>query len=398
VRTLLAHREFRLLFCGQAASTLGDQIVVVALALYVTQIGSPTDVGLVLTAHTLPLVAFLLLGGVWADRLPRQRLMLATDLARAALHALLAVLILSGRVRIWEIVAIEALFGSAEAFFRPAYTGVIPQTVPESLLQPAKAATGMLETIAGFLGPAIGTALVFGAGAGWAFGADAATFVVSAAFLVGLRPRARGEAPAAASLLEDLREGWGAVRARPWVWMTISVFSLELMCSYGPWQTLGATVARDLHGSRALFGVMVAAQGAGTVVGALLGFRWRPLYPLRVGTAAVLPMPVAVTSFALGAPPLLCGLLFAAGGAGVSLFIVWWETALAQRIPPHLIGRVTSYDWMGSLALLPIGFLLAGPLGEALGSAHVLVGGGAVAIVVVASGLAVRETRELRRL
>jgi MFS family permease len=245
VRALLAHREFRLLFFGQTASTLGDRLVAVALALYVTQVGSPTDVGIVLAAHTLPLVAFLLLGGVWADRLPRQRLMLLTDLVRGALHALLAALILAGTAPIWLIVVIEALFGSAEAFFRPAYTGVIPQTVPEELLQPAKAATGMVETLAGFAGPAVATALVFGIGAGWAFAVDAATFVISALFVVRMRPRARGDTPVAASLRADFREGFEAVRARRWVWVTIAVFSVVLLCSFAPWQTLGATVARS---------------------------------------------------------------------------------------------------------------------------------------------------------
>ena len=119
--------------CGwrPGASTLGDRIVFVALALYVTDIGSPTDVGIVLAAHALPLVGFLLIGGVWADRLPRHRVMVATDLVRVALHALLAVLIFTGTGAIWAIVVIEAAFGTAEAFFRPAYTGLIPQTVPE---------------------------------------------------------------------------------------------------------------------------------------------------------------------------------------------------------------------------------------------------------------------------
>src|SRR5215213_1562395 len=183
---VLRQRDFRNLLLGQTASTVGDRIVFVALALYVTQIGSPTDVGLVLAAATLPLVAFLLIGGVWADRLPRHRVMIATDLIRFALHALLAALIFLDVMRIWHIVVIEALFGSAEAFFRPAYTGLVPQTVPEARIQDAKAATSALETVAEFAGPALATALVLGLGAGWAFALDALTFLVSAALLAGV--------------------------------------------------------------------------------------------------------------------------------------------------------------------------------------------------------------------
>ena len=129
---VLRQRDFRNLLLGQAASTIGDRIVFVALALYVTEIGSPTDVGIVLAAATLPLVAFLLIGGVWADRLPRHRVMIVDrpDPLRRCTRVL-AALIFTGAVEIWHLVVIEALFGTAEAFFRPAYTGLVPQTVPE---------------------------------------------------------------------------------------------------------------------------------------------------------------------------------------------------------------------------------------------------------------------------
>ena len=183
MRRVLQEREFRLLWLGQSASTIGDRLVFVALALYVTEIGTPSDVGIVLAAHAIPLVAFVMLGGVWADRLPRHLVMVATDVVRARMHTLLAVLIFTGTVEIWHIVVIEAVFGAAEAFFRPAYTGLMPQTVPEELVQDANAATALVNTVAEFAGPALATALVLGIGAGWAFALDAATFVVSAAFL-----------------------------------------------------------------------------------------------------------------------------------------------------------------------------------------------------------------------
>jgi hypothetical protein len=375
MRALLRHREFRLLFGGQAASTIGDRITIVALALYVTRIGSPTDVGLVLAAHALPLVGFLLIGGVWADRLPRHRVMLVADAARAALHGLLAVLILTGRVQIWHIVVIEALFGAAEAFFR---------------------ATSLLETVAASLGPAIATALVFGVGPGWAFGADAATFVVSAALLVPMRPRARGAAPVRETVLRELREGWGAVRSRTWVWTTIALFSVAITCTFGTWFTLGPTVAAEQYGDRAVYGVLTALDGAGTLIGSLIAFRWQPAYPIRTGFVWSLLWPVAIVAFALGAPLVAAAPLFVAGGVGIALFVVWWETELARRVPPHLLSRVTSYDWMGSLALLPLGYLAAGPLGEALGPATVLGVAAAISILVLSSGLAVGDTRRLQ--
>jgi MFS family permease len=396
MRTLFAHREFRLLFCGQATSALGDRIVLVALALYVTEIGTPTDVGIVLAAGTLPLVVFLLVGGVWADRLPRHRVMLAADLVRGGVHGVLAVLILTGTPAIWQLVVIEALFGSAEAFFRPAYTGLLPQTVPEELIQQAKAVTSMVETASGFAGPALATALVFGLGAGWAFAADAATFAVSAAFLVPMRPRARGAAAVRETVWRELRQGWATVRSHDWVWTTIAVFSIGVTCSFGTWFTLGPTVAGELYGDRALYGILAAVNGAGTLAGALLAFRWRVRRPMRTGFIWSLSFPIAIGAFALHLTLPLLIPLFLAGGMGISLFIVWWETELTRRMPPHLLGRVTSYDWMGSLALLPLGYVAAGPLGEALGAATVLGAAAAIAIVAQACGLLVRETRALQ--
>jgi MFS family permease len=398
MRSLFSHRDFRLLFGGQLLSTLGDRIVIVALALYVTQIGTPTDVGLVLGAATVPMIAFLLIGGVWADRLPRHRVMLVSDLARAVLHGLLATLIFTGAVEVWHIIVIEALFGTAEAFFRPAYTGLVPQTVPEEMIQDAKAAGGTIETVAEFAGPALATALVLGLGAGWAFAIDAATFLVSAFFLTRVRPRERGAPPERQTLLAEMREGYAEVRSRAWIWVTVVAFAVALLLSFGPWTTLGPTIAEDEYGSTGVFGLLAAALGAGTVLGALLGFRWRPLHPMRIGFLCCLPWPAVTVAFAVGAPLFLLVPLFVVAGIGLSLFGIWWETALAERVPPHTLSRVSAYDWMGSLALLPLGYVLAGPLGDALGFALVLGVGSALATLVLAAGLAVRETWTLRRL
>jgi predicted MFS family arabinose efflux permease len=395
---VLSEPDFRNLFIGQAASMLGDAIVFVALALYVTEIGSPTDVGIVLAAATLPLVAFLALGGVWADRLPRHRVMIATDVIRFALHALLAALIFTDAVEIWHMVVIEALFGTAEAFFRPAYTGLVPQTVPEEMIQEAKAAGSTIETVAEFAGPALATALVLGLGAGWAFAIDAVTFLVSAAFLTRVHPRDRGAAPVRRRLAEDLREGWGEVRSRAWIWVTIAVFSFALLLSFGPWTTLGPTVAEREYGSTGAFGLLAAALGAGTMVGAVLGFRWRPLHPMRAAFLWILPWPAVIGAFGVGVPLLALVPLFAAAGTGIALFGIWWETALAERVPPHTLSRVTAYDWMGSLALLPLGYILAGPLGEALGESVVLTAGSILATLSLVAGMAVKETWTMRRL
>ena len=397
--SVLRLREFRLLWLGQSISLLGDGLVVVANGLFITRLtGNPADVGLVLASYAVPLVGFVLLGGVVADRLPRQRVMVVSDAVRAVVHGVLAVLILTGAVRIWQMVVIGMVFGTAEAFFRPAYTGLVPQTVDEDRIQDAQALSGVSAEISVVVSPALATALVLGAGASAAFALDALSFVVSALLLLRLRPRERGEPAPPASVLQDLRAGWVAVRERAWVWATVLAFSVALLVALAPFFVLGATLAQDAYGTSAVYGFASAAWGVGTVTGALVGSRWRPKRPMRAALLAAVPWPLSLSVFAIGAPLPVLYPTMSAAGLGIGLFIVWWETALAQRIPPHLLSRVSAWDWMGSLALLPLGYLLAGPLGALVGERRLLMIGGLVGAAAMALALLPRSTRALARL
>ena len=393
---VLRYPDFRYLFLGQSASIVGDRVVLVAIALYVTQrTGSATDLGLVLGVQAVMLVALVLFGGVWADRLPRHRIMIATDTARAVLHTLLAILILTGGARIWQLVVIEALFGAAEAFFQPAYTGLLPQTVPESMIQDARALSESMSNVAMLLGPALATALVLGVGAGEAFAFDGATFVLSALLLMRMNPRSRGDAPASTSVLGDLRAGWREVASRRWVWVTIVVFSGSLLCVLAQWFALAPSVARSAYGSAGVFGVLQTIVGAGAVIGSAVALRWRPRFPLRTGLILILAWPLLSTAMALLAPEAVLAVIAVGTGFGFSTCLIWWETALAHHIPPHALSRVSSYDWMGSLALLPVGYFVAGPLAASFGARTVLGVGSAIGLALLLLALIPRETRSL---
>jgi predicted MFS family arabinose efflux permease len=355
----------------------------------------------VLAANAIPLVGLVLIGGVWADRLPRQRLIVATDVIRFALHGLLAALIFAGEVRIWQVVAIEFAFGTAEAFFRPAATALIPQTVTEAEIQQANALTTMSSNVAEFVGPALATALVLGISAGAAFAIDAATFLFSAALVIRVRPRRRGPAAATDESLgwrAELRDGFAEVRARTWVWACLLAFCVGVFAGFAPWAVLGPAVAEDHYGGVGVFGITEAVVGVGTVLGSIAALRWRPRYPMRAAMACAAVWPLAMLFYALGLPPAIMFPAVLAAGAGFALFDIWWLTALAERIPPDKLSRVTSYDWMVSLGLVPLGFLIAGPLAEAYGASTVLAGGALLALAAMLGGLAPRETRTLRRL
>lgn len=393
---VLRYPDFRYLFLGQSASVIGDRVVIVAIALYVTQrTGSATDLGLVLGAQALALVTLLLFGGVWADRLPRHRIMIATDAVRAGLHALLAILIFTGASRIWQLVAIEAVFGAAEAFFQPAYTGLLPQAVPEPLIQDARALTETMKNLALLAGPALATGLVLGVGAGEAFAFDAATFVVSALFLLRMNPRRRGEPSGSTSVAADLRAGWREVASRPWVWVTIAVFTGSLLTVYAQWFALAPGIARSGYGSAGVFGLLQTIVGVGALIGSGVALRWRPAHPLKVGLLIVLFWPLLSTCLALLAPLPVLGVMALVTGFGFSICLIWWETALAHHIPPHALSRVSAYDWMGSLALLPAGYFIAGPLATAFGPRVVLGAGSVIGLVLLVLALLPRSTRML---
>ena len=400
---LLRYRNFRFLWLAHSASIIGDGLVITALAIYVTQLtGDASDLGIVLAAAALPLVAFTLIGGVWGDRLPRQRLMIATDLVRFVLHATLACLIFFGDPQIWQIVVIELLFGIAEAFFRPAATGLMPQTVPEAEIQRANALMSTMSNIAEFAGPALATALVLGVGAGTAFAFDALTFLVSAAMLTQVGTRARGtagEQPSGrGSFRKAMREGFEEVRSRVWVWGTLAAFSVALFCGLAPEFVLGPTIAKEQYGDIAAYGVFASSLGVGTIVGSVIGLRWRPHFPMRmaIGLAAIWPLSAIV--FAAGLPLAVVIPATVIGGASVSLFDVLWMTALSERIPPDRLSRVSSFDWTISVGLLPLGYIVAGPIAESIGAVEVMVGGSALASIALTMALLPRETRMLERL
>jgi MFS family permease len=268
--------------------------------------------------------------------------------------------------------------------------------VPEEEIQDARALTETVSNVAFLIGPAIATGLVLGVGAWEAFALDAVSFVVSALLLVRVRPRRRtGAELASGSVLHDLRTGWGEVRSRRWVWVTIVVFTGTVMCVYAQWYALAPSIARNAYGSAGVFGLLESCIGVGSVCGAVVALRWRPRHPLRTGMMLIFAWPINDLALALASPVLVVAVTACLTGFGFSMLMIWWETALARHIPPGVLSRVSAWDWMGSLALLPLGFLIAGPLAEAVGARTVLGIGSLIGLGLLVVGLLPRETSEL---
>jgi MFS family permease len=364
--SVLRHRDFRLLFLGQGISVFGDRMVAVALAFAVIELGgSASEVGLVLAAGMVPQVATLLAGGVVADRTSRRAVMLGADLVRVASQATMAALVISGAGEVWMLAALAGVTGAGTGFFGPASTGLLPEIVSDDELQPANALRSTAVSTSEILGPALSGIVVATAGAGWAIAIDATTFAASAVCLALLRPPAR-EVREPSSFFSDLREGWVAFSSRRWVWTFVLYFAVANLF-WGAWQALGPVVAhRDLGGA-AVWGSVLAAMGAGALVGSLLATRARPTRPLLfvAGMEACFGLPLVF--LAAGAPPALLAAGTFVSGVGMMLGMSVWESTLQRHIPRESLSRVSSYDWFGSYAVVPLGLALWGGVADAIG-------------------------------
>ncbi len=392
----LAHRAYRLMWLGSTTSSLGDALVEIAVVFAVLHIGgTATDVGLVAGAQMLARVVFLLVGGVWADRLRRQYVMLAADALRGTVQAVLAVLLIAGHAQVWELGVGAALYGAGSSFFGPASTGLVAETVPPGELQQANSLLGMPGSLFGIVGPAAAGVLIAVFGPGPLFAVDAATFIVSTVCLALLRVPPR-MLPAQNPFWSDLAEGWHELAIRPWYWINLLAaafvnFALAFFFVLGP-----VIVARSLGGA-SVWGAISAAMSAGGFVGGLLALRVRSSRPLvTVNLLATLPaLPMLALAFTRSAP------LIAVCGAVMFLEIVlgnsMWFAAMQALIPDKVRSRVDSYDWLVSLVFMPAGYAVVGPLSHATGTATTLVIAAALAAVPCVLVVLLPDIRGVRR-
>ena len=392
----LREREFRNLYFARAFSLFGDGIAPVALAIAIlkTLHWSPSALGYVLGVRFGAVVAFLLIAGVIADRLPRRLILMSSDLLRCSAQGATAALILTKQARLFELIVLAFLYGLGEAFFRPTSTGIVPQTVSADRLQQAMATIALTQSSFVVLGPVVAGALALTIGPGWAIAIDAGTFLVSAGFVARLSRLPR--APAGAGFLRELREGWAVFTGRTWLWVD-GVFSALGNCIvFAPFLVLGpAVVVNGLH-STAGWGAITAAFGGGSIAGGFLLLRTRPARPLAVGVPPLALLALPTGLLAAKAPVVAIAVGAFAGGLGLAVFNTLFETTVQREVPPEALSRVASIDWMLSALLLPLGFAAAGWVGGWIGTRETLAAAAVWAVVATAVVLAVPDVRNLR--
>jgi MFS family permease len=386
----LRNREFRLLWTGMTTSLIGNGILLVALAWQVYDLsGLPAAMSAVGVALSLPQVVTLLIGGVVSDRFDPRRVMLFSDLVRAAVMAALAALSITGAIQLWQIITLTAVYGAAAGFFGPAFDALVPQIVAEEDLVAANALDQFIRP-AGMqiFGPMLGGAVIAIGGAGWAFAADAATFVISVACLLAMRriaaPAVVADQEPAESLWTELREGIRYVRSHVWLWGTFLSATFTYLLFVGPTEVLLPYVVKtELGGSATALGLILTSGGLGAIVAAIsVGWAGIPrrfmtfMYGTwAIATLAVAGYGLATATWQLAAACVLVNGLEAAG-------TVAWATAKQRLVPGRLLGRVSSVDWFVSTALLPLSYALAAPVASWIGVRNTLVGAGVLGAIV----------------
>ena len=345
----------------------------VALAFAVLELDkSASALGLVFAARMIPLVVLVLVGGVWADRLPRNVVMLTADGVRACTQATVGVLLITGRAEVWHLMVLMAVYGAAQAFFDPASTGLVPQTVRPEFLQRANGMLQLSRSTANVVGPAVAGVLVATVGAGWAFVVDSATFVVSAAFLALLRIE-RETREARSRFVADLVEGWREFTSRTWVWVSVAHFAFFHLLVLAPFWVLAPIVAEDELGGAKAYATILTTMGLGAILGGIVALRVEPPRPLATAFVLILFEIPVYLALAAAAPVAAIAALAFISAAAFNFANTLWSTVLQSNIPPHALSRVSSYDWLGSLVFLPAGYMLAGPAADVFGVSETLV-------------------------
>jgi MFS family permease len=383
----LSIRDFSLLWTGMGISMIGDGITLVALAWQVYELSNvPTAMSVVGVAWSLPMVIFLLLGGVVSDRFDRRRVMMASDLIRGAAIGAMGVLSVSGALRLEHVLVLIAVYGAADAFFTPAFGAIVPDIVPRGMLVEANSLEQFVRPVAlHMIGPATGGLLIAafersGGGVGEVFLIDAASFVFSALCVGFIRTRAiRPDAGSARrSPLIEIAEGFRFVRSKTWLWATLSMALVTMLFYTGPWEVLLPYVVKNhLGGGADDLGLVFAWAGAGAILAAVVvAQRGLPRRHMRFMYVAFALEVSGVAAYAFASEPWhAMAIAFVAGGSATSGMVVW-GTLTQSLVPPHLLGRVRSLDWLLWVGLLPVSYAITGPIAGAIGIDATLIGAG----------------------
>ncbi len=399
--TPLRHRDFALLWAGQTASLTGDGVFLVAMAWQVYAISNaPTALALVGIAMTIPTIVLLLAGGVVTDRFDRRRVLLAADLVRGVAVASMAALSIAGALQLWHMFALVAVYGAGTAFFGPAFDAIVPDLLPADELARANSLDQFVRPVAFRLaGPALGGWMVAGLGVGTAFALDAASFALSGAAVLAIRPSIGAVAGAQGSLVRELGAGMRFVRSNVWLWGTLVSAAVAYLLFLGPVEVLLPFVVKNqLHGTAFDLGLVFAFGGVGSVLAAVvMGQLGQPRRTMTVIYAAWTLATLAVAGYGLSNAVWQLMAASFVFNALETVGTIVWVTLKQREVPASLLGRVSSLDWLISIGLLPLSFGLTGPVAGLIGAQQTMIAAGLAGAVVTLAALLLPGMLDIER-
>jgi len=397
MRHLRRFPGFYALASSRFISNVGNGISPIALAYGVLSLpgASGRDLSIVMAARFVPLLAFMLFGGVIADRFQRNRLVGASDVLGSCCAAISAISLIAGFSSTWLLALMGALFGILNAIWWPAMSGVLPEIVPKESLQEGNAVVGLLTNIGYIIGTLTGGVIVATAGAGWGLLADALTFFIAGIIVwkLPITGRAKGKSP---GMIHDLRAGWREFIARSWVIAMVFTFALINMAFESMLSVLGPLNFNEPKTGPQHWSYNLAGLSVGMLIGGLWALRVKIERPLFL--AMVLIALSSIWDFTLALDYSLVASIAAAIFSGISLeiFMVTWNTSLQHHVPEESYSRVSSYDTLGSFGIAPLGIVIAGPLAMHFGVNTILLVTGCTTLIAAVASLFVPSVRNLR--
>ena len=396
LRDVKAHRGFTSLAISRFISNVGNGVSPIALAYGVLSLegADGKDLSIVMAARFVPLLGFMLFGGVIADRFQRNRLVGGSDMIGSFLAAVSAISLIVGFSSVWLLATMGALFGILNAIWWPAMSGVLPEILPKEKLQSGNAIIGLTTNIGYIVGTLSGGVLVATIGAGWGLLADAISFFI-AGVIVWFLPiigRAKDKSP---GILHDLIVGWREFISRSWVIAMVFAFSLINMAFESMLSVLGPLNFSDPETGPRLWSYNLAALTIGMLIGGIWVLKVKFKKPLLVSMILIAISSIWDFSLALDLP-LIFGLIAGVfSGISLEVFMVTWNTSLQSHVPEESYSRVSSYDTLGSYGIAPLGIVVAGPLAMHFGVNTILFITGVTTLVAACLSLLVKSVREL---
>ena len=393
---VLEFRDFRLLLADRliAPAAFAFSLVGVSFAV-LNATGSTEDLSYVLAAQIAPSLVFTLIGGVIADRIPPQRVIIAGNIMIALGDGTFGLLVLAHQARLWQMILLETLTGTGMAVFYPASQALLPRLVPGELLQQASALSRLAMNAAQMGGAAAAGIFVAAAGPGWALATCGFGMLISVPLLlsIGTVPHRPQQRP---GMFHELREGWSEFRCHTWLWAIVAQYCVIMMAWYGSFQVLGPVVAKEHLGGPAAWGAITAAESVGLIGGGLTSLRLSPRRPMLFAVLIGGAMAISPLSLAMLWPlPAICLAAFGLGVA-IEMMMVQWTVILTRNIAPAKLARVFAYDALGSVMAMPAGALVAGPIAAAIGVSTTQYGAAAAILAASALALIPRDVRAMR--